>query len=170
MGRKRSLPEAATTPAVSALVRRGVAHRLLEYPHDPRSESFGLEAAARLGIAPERVFKTLLVTLDDDDRRLAVAVLPVAARLALKRAAGALGARRAAMADVRRAERVTGYVAGGISPLGQRLALPTVLDASAFDQERILVSGGRRGLEIELFPTDLERLTDAVRADLRAGP
>jgi ybaK/ebsC protein len=159
----------ATTPAVALLVREGITHALHEYEHDPRAESYGLEAADALDLAPQRVFKTLLVALDGDDRRLGVAILPVDAQLALKRAAGALGARSAAMADVKRAERVTGYVAGGISPLGQRTVLPTALDASAFEHPTVFVSGGRRGLEIELAPDALQRLTSAVRAELRSG-
>ena len=158
-----------TTPAIALLVREGVSHSLHEYVHDARAESYGLEAADALGMAPERVFKTLLVALDGDHRRLGVAILPVGEKLALKRAAGALGARSAAMADVARAERVTGYVAGGISPLGQRTTLPTVMDESAFDHETIFVSGGRRGLEIELSADALERLTGAERGRLAAG-
>lgn len=169
MAKKRST-SAGTTPAIVLLTREGVPHRLHEYAHDPRADSYGLEAAEALGVPPERVFKTLLVALDGDDRRLAVAILPVDAQLALKRAAGAHGARSAAMADVKRAERVTGYVAGGISPLGQRSALPTAIDETAFEHDTIHVSGGRRGLEIELEPTDLQRLTNAVRAPLTAGP
>ena len=168
MGRKRERT-GATTPAVALLVRDGVDHRLHEYAHDPRAESYGEEAADALGITPARVFKTLLVALDGDDRRLAVAILPVDAQLALKRAAGALGARSAVMADVGRAERVTGYVAGGISPLGQRVLLPTTIDASAFEHDTVFVSGGRRGLEIELAPDTLARLTAASRAALCAG-
>lgn len=168
MGRKRDR-RTGTTPAVALLARCGADHGVHEYVHDPRAESYGLEAADALGIEPARVFKTLLVALDGDDRRLGVAILPVDAQLALKRAAGALGARSAVMADVKRAERVTGYVAGGISPLGQRTALPTVIDESAFEQDTVFVSGGRRGLEIELAPELLERLTSAVRAALRAG-
>ena len=144
-------------------------HALYEYVHDARAGSYGLEAADALGVASERVFKTLLVALDGDHRRLGVAVLPVGEKLALKRAAGALGARSAAMADVARAERVTGYVAGGISPLGQRTTLPTVMDESAFHHQTIFVSGGRRGLEIELSAAELERLTGAVRGQLAAG-
>ena len=165
MARKRAAGP-ATTPAVALLQREGVAHALHEYAHDPRAASWGLEAAEVLGIPPARVFKTLLVALDGDDRRLAVAILPVDEQLALKRAAAALAARSAVLADQRRAERVTGYVAGGISPLGQRTVLPTALDERAFGQETIHVSGGRRGLEIELAPSALARLTNAVRADL----
>lgn len=169
MGRKRDRTS-STTPAVALLVRDGIAHTLHEYDHDPRAESYGLEAADALGLAPRRVFKTLLVALDGDDRRLGVAILPVDAQLALKRAAGALGARSAVMADVKRAERVTGYVAGGISPLGQRTLLPTAIDETAFEHDTVFVSGGRRGLEIELAPDALQRLTAAVRAELRSGP
>jgi Cys-tRNA(Pro)/Cys-tRNA(Cys) deacylase len=169
LGRKRARADSSTTPAVALLQREDVGHRIHEYEHDPRAESYGLEAAEALGVEPARVFKTLLVALDGDDRRLAVAILPVADQLALKRAAGALGARSAVMADVKRAERVTGYVAGGISPLAQRTSLPTVVDASAFEHETVFVSGGRRGLEIELAPAALQHLTAAVRAELRVG-
>lgn len=158
-----------TTPAIALLMREGVKHALHEYVHDARAESYGLEAAEALGVEAERVFKTLLVALDGDDRRLGVAILPVGEKLAVKRAAGALGARSAAMADVARAERVTGYVAGGISPLGQRTTLPTVVDESAFAHQTIFVSGGRRGLEIELSADELARLTGAVRGQLAAG-
>ena len=170
--RKTSTREAGrtgVTPAVALLAGEGIAHRLHEYVHDPRANSFGMEAAQALGVAPARVFKTLLIALEGDDRRLGVAILPVDAQLALKRAAAALGARSAVMADVQRAERVTGYVAGGISPLGQRSRLPTALDESAFDAPTLFVSGGRRGLEIELAATDLAALVQAVRASLTAG-
>ena len=114
-----------------------------------------------LGVDPARVFKTLLA---DVDGRLTVAVVPVAGRLDLKALARALGGRKAAMADPAAAERATGYVVGGISPLGQKRAHPTVVDSSALDHETVLVSGGRRGLDVELAPTDLVRLTDATTA------
>ena len=145
------------TPAINAAKKAGIAHRVHEYEHDPKAESYGLEAAEKLGVSPGRVFKTLIAELDDG--RLAVAIVPVATSLNLKALAGALSAKRAEMADMARAERTTGYVAGGISPLGQKKALPTVLDESAAQHSTIYVSAGRRGLEIELSPDDLLRLT-----------
>ena len=141
------------TPAIAAATRAGVAFTVHEYRHDPRAESYGLEAAEKLGLDAARVFKTLVA---DVDGALTVAVVPVEAQLDLR----ALG-KRARMADAGAAERATGYVAGGISPLGQRRALPTVVDASALDHETIHVSAGRRGLELELAPTDLVELTGA---------
>ena len=144
------------TPAVVAAQRAKIDFRLHEYEHDPAAPSYGLEAAEKLGVEPARVFKTLLAKIDG--ARLAVAIVPVERSLDLKALAAALGGKRAAMADVAEAERATGYVAGGISPLGQRKRLPTVLDASALPFATIHVSGGRRGLEIELSPADLLRL------------
>jgi Cys-tRNA(Pro)/Cys-tRNA(Cys) deacylase len=161
---RRGGDAAASTPATAALARAGVGHVVHPYAHDPAvaaADGFGLEAAAALGVAPERVFKTLLISADG---ALAVAVLPVTARLDLKAAAAALGAKRAAMALPGDAERATGYVVGGISPLGQRRRLPTVLHSSAQGHPTILVSGGRRGLDVELAPADLARLTGAVLA------
>ena len=145
------------TPAVVAAQRAKIEFALHEYEHDPDAPSYGLEAAEKLGVEPARVFKTLLAKVDG--ARLAVAIVPVERSLDLKALAAALGGKRAAMADVAEAERATGYVAGGISPLGQRKRLPTVLDDSALPFDRIHVSGGRRGLEIELSPDDLLRLT-----------
>ncbi|HEY8373230.1 MAG TPA: Cys-tRNA(Pro) deacylase [Pseudonocardiaceae bacterium] len=149
------------TPATALLAKQRVPHTLHSYRHDPRHESYGLEAAEALGVPPERVFKTLVVDLDG---RLAVGVVPVAAQLDLKAVAAALGGKRARMAPVAEAERATGYVAGGISPLGQKKRLPLVLDRSAQDFETIFCSAGRRGLEVELAPADLIRLTGAVVA------
>ncbi|MEJ2346160.1 MAG: Cys-tRNA(Pro) deacylase [Gammaproteobacteria bacterium] len=154
------------TPAVNAARRAGVIHRIHEYRHDPGTRSFGDEAARALGVAAERVFKTLVVELDGDAGRLAVAVVPVARQLDLKACASVFRAKRAALAGHADAERATGYVLGGISPLGQRKPLPTVLDASAARFETIYVSGGRRGLEIELGPADLLRLTDGRSAPI----
>lgn len=144
------------TPAVVAAERAGIAFRLHEYEHDPRTPSYGREAVEKLGLAPERVFKTLVA---DVDGTLTVAVLPVDAQLDLR----ALG-KRARLAAAKDAERATGYVAGGISPLGQRRALPTVVDESALALETIHVSAGRRGLELELAPADLVELTSARTA------
>lgn len=146
------------TPAVLAARRAGIAHRLLEFEHDPSAASYGLEAADRLGADPDAVYKTLVAEVDG---RLTVAVVPVSRSLDLKALAAAMGGKRAAMADLAAAERATGYVAGGISPLGQRKRLPTVLHRAALDRDRILVSAGRRGLEIELDPRDLVRATGA---------
>lgn len=145
------------TPAINAAKQAGIVHRIHEYRHDPKAESYGLEAAEKLRVSPERVFKTLVAELDDG--RLTVGIVPVATSLNLKSLAAALGAKRAELAEMSKAERSTGYVAGGISPLGQKKLLPTVLDASAVVQETIYVSAGRRGLEIELAPDDLLRLT-----------
>jgi Cys-tRNA(Pro)/Cys-tRNA(Cys) deacylase len=143
----------ASTPAVVAAERAGIDFTLHEYAHDLAAESYGLEAAEKLGVDPARVFKTLVVSVDGD---LAVACVPVASQLDLK----ALG-KRARMADKTQAERTTGYVTGGISPIGQRKLLPTHLDESALEHERIMVSAGRRGLQIELAPDDFIRLTKA---------
>ena len=139
------------TPAIVAAERAGIAFTVHEYAHDPKVASYGLEAAEKLGLDPARVFKTLVA---DVDGTLTVAIVPVGAQLDLK----ALG-KRVSMADVRLAERTTGYVTGGISPLGQRKRLPTVLDETALAFETIHVSAGRRGLEIELAPSDLLALT-----------
>jgi Cys-tRNA(Pro)/Cys-tRNA(Cys) deacylase len=146
------------TPAVAAATRAGVPFTLHEYEHDPRAESYGLEAAEKLGVDPARVYKTLVA---DVDGTLTVCVLPVAAQLDLR----ALG-KRAKLAERAAAERATGYVAGGISPLGQRKRLPLLLDGSAPAHETIHVSAGRRGLEIELAPDDLLRLTGGRLAPL----
>ena len=147
------------TPATTVLERAGVSFEVRGYEHDPAAESFGLEAARALGVQPARVFKTLLV---DTEQGLAVGIVPVDRVLDLKAMAAALGVKRASMADPQDAERSTGYVVGGISPVGQKRPLPTVLDASARSHPRILVSGGRRGLDLELSPDDLQRVTGAV--------
>ncbi|MET4901114.1 Cys-tRNA(Pro) deacylase [Paenarthrobacter sp. CC6] len=154
------------TPATAALAAAGVPFVLHPYAHDPAASSYGLEAAEVLGIDPDRVFKTLMV---DVEGKLAVAIVPVSGNLDLKAAAAALGSKKAAMADPKAAERRTGYVLGGISPLGQRQPSPTVLDESALVFETILVSGGRRGLDIELAPADLLRLTNGVTGPIGTG-
>ncbi|MEQ6901682.1 Cys-tRNA(Pro) deacylase [Nocardioides sp. YIM 152588] len=151
------------TPATNALTSAGTAFTLHSYDHDPRSASYGEEAAAALGIPVERVFKTLLA---DVDGTLTVAVVPVSGQLDLKALAKAVGGRRAAMADPQAAERATGYVVGGISPLGQRRRHRTVVDASALEHPTVNVSAGRRGLEVELAPADLVALTGAVTAPI----
>jgi Cys-tRNA(Pro)/Cys-tRNA(Cys) deacylase len=154
----------AGTPATALLVKAGVAHRVLTYEHDPAAPSYGLEAASALGVEPARVLKTLVAEVDG---RLVVGVIPVDASLDLKALAAAVGGKRAAMADPAAAERATGYVVGGISPLGQRRRLDTVVDAAATGHETVLVSGGRRGLEVELAPADLVALTAARTAPIR---
>ena len=156
---------AGPTAAVALLARERVDFTLHEYAHDPAAASFGLEAAAALGRDPEQVFKTLLVV---HEREWAVAVLPVSARLSLRAAAAALGWKRAAMAEPRLAERRTGYVVGGISPLGQKTPSPTLLDDSAEAWSTVLVSGGRRGLDVELPPAELLRLTGGRTTALRS--
>ncbi|MBE2317940.1 Cys-tRNA(Pro) deacylase [Solirubrobacter sp. CPCC 204708] len=157
----------SATPATTALDKAKVAYTTHVYDHDPKHESYGLEAAERLGLDSATVFKTLVASVDGE---LTVAIVPVERQLDLKALASARKAKKAQMADVKQAERTTGYVAGGISPLGQRKALPTVLDESAADHPTIHVSGGRRGFEIELDPNELIRLTRAVTAPISAPP
>ena len=154
------------TTATVALERAGIPFTVHEYAHDPRHESYGQEASEALAVTADRVFKTLIATVDGD---LIVAVVPVEGQLDLKALAAAAGGKRAAMAEVAAAERATGYVAGGISPLGQRKRLPVVLDASAMTFSTVFCSGGRRGLEIELAPADLVRAANATVASIRAG-
>jgi len=151
------------TPATVALTRAGAAFRTHAYDHDPRATSYGLEAAEALGVEPARVFKTLLANVDG---RLVVGVVPVTGQLDLKALASAVGGKKAEMADPVVAERTTGYVVGGISPIGQKRALPTVVDASALTHGTVLVSGGRRGLDLELTPADLVRITGAITAQI----
>ena len=154
------------TPAIRAAEGARVAHRVLSYTHDPAAESYGTEAAAALGLDPRAVFKTLVVSVDGAPRgaALAVALVPVARQLDLKAAAEALGAKRVTLADGATAERATGYVVGGISPLGQRRRLRTIVDESVLAWPEIFVSAGRRGLEIALAPADLLRLTQGATA------
>ena len=155
------------TPATALLGKLGIAHSVHAYQHDPRRGSYGLEASEVLGIEPGRVFKTLVA---DVDGALTIGVVPVAGQLDLKALAAAVGGKRAAMADVAAAERATGYVAGGISPLGQRKRLPVVIDSSALGFATIFCSGGRRGLEIELAPADLVRAAGARVAVIAQPP
>lgn len=147
------------TPAIVALKKAGIAHEVLEYLHDAAAPSFGLEAANALGLAPECVFKTLVA--DAEGVGLVCALVPVSGTLDLKALADAVGARRARMADVGDAERATGYVVGGISPLGQRKPLRAVIDVSVLGFEFVYVSAGRRGLELRLAPMDLVRMSKA---------
>jgi Cys-tRNA(Pro)/Cys-tRNA(Cys) deacylase len=151
------------TPAIDALTAAGVAHTVHEFERGDSVRDFGREAADALGLEHDRVFKTIVVTVDGAD---AVAIVPVSCQVGLKAVAAALGAKRAEVCEQARAERVTGYVVGGISPLGQKRRLPTVVDETCELFETVFVSGGKRGLDVELSPTDLVRLTGAVVADI----
>lgn len=164
--KKQQQPGGGGTPATVALTAAGVAYTVHSYDHDPSRPSYGEEAAEAMGVSPDRVFKTLVA---DVDGALVVGVVPVAGSLDLKALATAVGGKRAAMADPTLAERTTGYVRGGISPLGQRKRLRTVLDASASAHATVCVSAGRRGLEVELAPGDLATLTGAVVAPIARG-
>ena len=155
------------TPATIALERARISFILHEYAHEPGHESYGLEASEALGVPQERVFKTLITEVDG---RLVAGVVPVGGQLDLKALAAAMGGKRVAMADVTAAERATGYVVGGISPVGQRRRLPVVLDASAMSYPAVFCSGGRRGLEIELAPADLVRAANATVASIGSPP
>lgn len=150
-----------TTPATVALTSAGIAFTLHEYHHDPAVRSFGDEAASALGLDPNQVFKTLLTKVDDE---LCVAIVPVSGTLDLKALARARSGRRASLAPTDLAQRATGYMVGGISPIGQRRRLPTVLDESAITYPRVYVSGGRRGLDLGLAPDDLIAATGAQLA------
>ncbi len=156
---------ATGTPATALLTERGVAFDLHPYEHDPRAEAYGEEAAAALGIDPHRIFKTLIATVDGS---LVCAVVPVAGRLDLKALAAAVGGKRAAMAEPAKAARATGYVVGGISPLGHRSRLPVVVDESAATFSTVFVSAGKRGLQVELSPADLVAAAGATLATIGA--
>lgn len=152
---------ASGTPATALLAREKIRHTLHPYDHDPRAEGYGEEAAAALGVAPQQLFKTLIAAIDG---RLVCAVVPVAGRLDLKALAAAVGGKRAGIADAAAAQRATGYVVGGISPLGQKTRLPVVVDISAQALPTVYVSAGKRGLQVELSPGDLIRLTSGKLA------
>jgi Cys-tRNA(Pro)/Cys-tRNA(Cys) deacylase len=151
------------TTATAALERAKIPFTVHEYAHDARAESYGREASAALGVAPDRVFKTLVAEVDGV---LTVGVVPVTGQLDLKALAAAAGGKKARMADAQAAERASGYVVGGISPLGQRKRMPVVIDSTALGFATVFCSGGRRGLEIELAPDDLVRAADATVADI----
>ena len=155
------------TPALVALASAGVPHTTHTYAHDRFTDvGYGLEAAQVLGIPPEQVYKTLITVVDG---ALTVAVVPVTGKLDLKALAQAVGGKKATMAEKSAAERATGYVVGGISPLGQRSAHPTVVDETVWLFDTVFVSGGRRGLDVELGPADLVQLTSATVADIARG-
>jgi len=147
------------TPAINLLKKNKCVHKLLKYEHDPLNTNYGLEAVAKLNLDEKQVFKTLLVELSP--KELAVAVIPVCNQLSLKEIASALKSKKAIMADKVEAQKVTGYLLGGISPLGQKKRLRTIIDSSAKEYENIYVSGGKRGLDIEVKPSDLIKLLNA---------
>jgi Cys-tRNA(Pro)/Cys-tRNA(Cys) deacylase len=155
------------TTATVVLERAGIPFTVHEYGHDPRHESYGLEASQALGIPPERVFKTLIAAVDGT---LVAGVVPVTGQLDLKALAAAAGGKKAALAPVAAAERATGYVAGGISPVGQRKRLPVLIDSSALGFSTVFCSAGRRGLELELAPADLVRAAGATVARIGSVP
>ncbi|MFT6220679.1 MAG: Cys-tRNA(Pro)/Cys-tRNA(Cys) deacylase [Candidatus Endobugula sp.] len=152
------------TPAINIAKKHKVPHNIHEYPHDESTGSYGLEAAKKMGVAEARVFKTLVVELDN--KELAVGVIPVASMLSMKLMAKTVGAKKATMADKSDVERSTGYVLGGVSPLGQKKRLKTTVDASAKNYSTIYISAGRRGLEIELSPDNLMTLTGGLLAEI----
>ncbi|MDR8525848.1 MULTISPECIES: Cys-tRNA(Pro) deacylase [Shewanella] len=154
------------TPAIDLLVKHKIAHQVHEYQHDPSCQAYGLEAAEKIGVAPELVFKTLVVKLDG--KTLAVAIIPVAEKLSMKAIAKAAKAKKAVMAEAAEVQRSSGYVLGGVSPLGQKRLLTTVIDGSAVNLLQMYVSGGRRGLDIALAPEDLKQLLKASFAPLTA--
>lgn len=154
------------TPATVVLDRARVSYALHPYPHDSRATSYGEEAAELLGVDPRRMFKTLIAAVDT---RLVCAVVPVAGRLNLKALAGAAGGRRAELADPAKAQRATGYVLGGISPLGHKSAVAVVADTSITEFDTVFVSAGKRGLQLELAPADLLRLSNASTASIAAA-
>lgn len=158
--------EALMTPAINLAKKAKIFHLIHEYQHDSNAISFGMEAVEKLNLAPEKVFKTLVVSLDN--KSLAVAVLPVAEKLSMKLIAKAAGAKKAEMANPLDVQRATGYVLGGVSPLGQKKRLTTIIDSTAQNQQTIFVSAGRRGLEIELAPNDLIKLLTAKFAAICA--
>ncbi len=155
------------TPAIRAAKQANIWFQIHEYVHDPGAESYGAEAAEKLALPPARVFKTLVVSLGN--RNSAVGVIPVSSMLSMKLMAKAVGGKKAVMANKQEVERATGYVLGGVSPLGQKNALPTVIDTSAADFDSIFVSAGRRGLEIEVRPRDLQTLTRGSLASICQG-
>lgn len=160
---KRTKADRASTPAMVALRAAGIAFAVHEYHHDPHETAYGDEAAAALHLDPERVFKTLVAEVDG---QLVVGIVPVSGQLNLKALAAAVGGKKAAMADPKSVEKTTGYVLGGVSPVGQRKTLATVLDDTAMSFGTIFVSGGKRGLDIELKPDDLIKATNARTAPI----
>lgn len=155
------------TPAIKQLEKQKVAHTLHQYEHDQSAESYGLEAAQKLGLPPEKIFKTLVT--QTNDKAFVVAIVPVSCSLNLKALASAVGSKKAGMADKALVQSMTGYVLGGVSPLGQRKRLKTIIDDSAFTHSTVLVSAGKRGLDVELSPQDLAIACSALRADIASN-
>ncbi|WP_373069674.1 Cys-tRNA(Pro) deacylase [Sulfurimonas sp.] len=151
------------TPAIRLLKKQKIPHTVHEYKHDTSVSSYGEEAAQKMGVQAGRVFKTLVV---QSDKMLAVGIVPVSSKLSLKNMAKALGVKKVAMADPKDVENATGYILGGVSPLGQKKRLKTVIDESAFEYDSVFVSAGRRGLEVELSASDLKKLLQAVYAEI----
>lgn len=152
------------TPAIKQLQKHKIAHVLHSYDHDPSAASYGLEAASKLGISPEKVFKTLVVKINDG--QFVVGVVPVSGQLNLKAIASAVGGKKAVMADKSIVQSMTGYVIGGVSPLGQKKRLKTVIDNSAFSHSTVLISAGKRGLDVELSPLELQAQCKALSANI----
>ncbi|MCK5901985.1 MAG: Cys-tRNA(Pro) deacylase [Cocleimonas sp.] len=154
------------TPAIKLVKATKIDYQLHSYPHDPQHNAYGEEAAKQLNVIPERVFKTLLLVLNGEEKQLAVAILPVSHSLNLKTYAKQLNVKKVAMANPQLAQNATGYLVGGISPLGQKKRLPMIIDQTAFDHDTLYVSAGKRGLEVELKAQDLVQLTGAIKGKI----
>lgn len=151
------------TPAIRLLKKQKTPHTIHEYKHESSANSYGEEAAQKMGVEPQRVFKTLVV---QSEKVLAVGIVPVSSKLSLKNMAKVIGAKKVAMADPKDVENATGYILGGVSPLGQKKRLKTIINESAFEYESIFVSAGKRGLEVQLDPKDLQKLLQADKAEI----
>ena len=155
------------TPEINALKKLNIPYAIHAYQHDPSITDFGHEAAEKLGLDPNQTYKTLLVAINEDQKKLAVMIIPVSNKLSLKKAAKALNVKKVEMADIDAAQKSSGYLVGGISPIGQKKVLPTLIDQSAVQWDLMYVSGGKRGLDLALKPQDLAQATKGCFADLR---